>query len=249
MSINDLPTRDDREGPFHRAGFLAAFAFLVLVLILGVTVVVTHSSGKSDKAAPAPSTGTTQPTASSSPNNGNACGLSDVDQTVPAAPPSNVSWKIYDTVALPYSTTDGPGIVDGDVARCYAHTPTGALIAAAQIPVRYLVANDWQAVVNEQVMPGVGRAAYSKMRAQVTTNTNQPGDYGQIAGFQFITYSANTAVVEIVSRFTNGNLQMVSTTLEWSGEDWKLQLQDSGGVSPNAQQVPNLTGFISWGGV
>lgn len=251
MGIDDLPTGDDQRSQFRRPGFLAALAFVVLVVILGV-IVATGGGGKSTATtATGPSTEPAQPTASaSSVVSGNSCQLSDTSQTVPTAEPPNTTWKIYNNVALPFSTSGGPGIVDGDVARCYAHTPVGALLAATQLPIRYLLADNWQPVVDEQVMPGKGRDAYVKMRSQSTDNSSsQPGDFGQIAGFHFVTYTPSVAVVQLVNRFSDGTLQVTTETVDWSGGDWKLQLQPDGGTSPTAQQVSSLAGYSAWGGL
>ncbi|WP_158013636.1 hypothetical protein [Carbonactinospora thermoautotrophica] len=156
---------------------------------------------------------------------------------------------MFHTVAVPSSPTAGPAVVDGDVARCYAHTPTGALLAAWQIGIRYLVADDWRTVVAQQVMPGPGRDTYVRLRAQVTANSDQPGQYGQVAGFKFVTYTPQVAVIQLVSRFPTGSLQVITATVVWSDGDWKLQLQPDGSVSPSAQHVPSLAGFVVWGGV
>jgi hypothetical protein len=162
--------------------------------------------------------------------------------------PVSVTWRLYHTVALPFSAQAGPTVVVGDVARCYAHSPTGALLSAVQIAVRYALASDWRSVVAEQVMPGTGRNVYSDQRSGVNF-TVQAGEFGQIAGFQFVTYSSALAVVQIVVQLPAGEMQATTMTVQWSGGDWRLQLEPDGSPGPNVQQVASLTGFIPWGGV
>jgi hypothetical protein len=133
----------------------------------------------------------------------------------------------------------------------FEQTPTGALIAAAQISSRFLISpgQDWRKVVKDQVAPDAGRDAYVDKRAKVTVSTVAPGTYGQFAGFRFVTYSSETAVIQYVTRFTNGNLQVTTDTVRWIDGDWKLQLQPDGSPSPTAQGVTSLTGFVPWGGL
>lgn len=140
-------------------------------------------------------------------------------------------------------------IVDGDVARCYAHTPVGALIAAWQITTRYFTANDWRAVTLDQTMPGPGRSAYIQKRSQVAGGAASPGEYAQLAGFKFVSYTPAEAVIEIVTRTSDGSMGMTVLTVMWSAGDWKLQLQGDGSASPSVQQVTSLDGFVAWGGV
>jgi hypothetical protein len=117
-----------------------------------------------------------------------------------------------------------------------------------QIAVRYALAANWQAVIAEQVMPGTGRNVYAAERpgADVTISA---GQFGQFAGFQFVTYTSALAVVQIVVQLPSGEMQATTMTVQWSGGDWRLVLQPDGSPGPNVQQVPNLTGFIPWAGV
>jgi hypothetical protein len=177
-----------------------------------------------------------------------SCDVPPGPQAIPVSAPTGVTWELYDTVALPFSAQAGPTVIDGDVARCYAHSPTGALLATVQIAVRYALAANWQAVIAQQVLPGTGRNVYAAERpgADITV---QAGQFGQFAGFQFVTYTSALAVVQIVVQLPSGQMQVTTMTVQWSGGDWRLQLQPDGSPGPNVQQVPNLTGFIPWAGV
>ena len=174
------------------------------------------------------------------------CHLHGGSGKIPTSPPA-VTWQLFNTVALPYSETAGPGYVTGDVARCFAHTPTGALIADQHIATRYLIAAGWRQVVAAGVVPGPGVNVYSAERSKVAS-TSSAGDYCQTAGFSFLNYTPERAQIEDVSR-CGGNLQAVTSTVEWSGTDWRLVLQPDGSESPSETNIANLTGFIAWGGV
>jgi hypothetical protein len=262
MSSNTEGTsgREDRS-PFRRPAFVVAAALIVLAVIAGIIVATRHTGGATSGAGASasggqPSTpthpaGTTQAASPGATSAGaSGCHPTGTDQTVPTSAPAGVSWNIVATVALPSSPADGPGVIDGDVARCYSHTPNGALLAAAQIGVRYLIAPGWLAVVDQQVMPGAGRDTYISERRQPAASGTEPaGSYGQFAGFKFVTYTPANAVVQLVTSFSDGTMQVAVVTVDWSGGDWKLVLQPDGSTSPNAQQISNLDGFIPWAGV
>jgi hypothetical protein len=210
-------------------------------LLVAVLVVTSGGdSGQPNAQNPAPTPG------------GTVAPSSTVDPgpvTVPSAAPQNVTWQLYHTVALPFSSQAGPYQGGDSTATGYAHTPTGALLAAAQLPIRKLVAPDWQAVVTQQIVPGPGRDAYLAARAKVTDAAVTPGQFGQFAGFTFVNYAPGMATIQFVNRFVSGRLQATTITVQWAEGDWKLVLQPDGGDSPTAQPVPDLTGYVPWGGI
>jgi len=168
------------------------------------------------------------------------------------AAPSDVTWGLFDSVALPYSTSAGPGSVttDGAVSG-FAHDPEGALIAVVQIAVRHLLARNWQAVTGADVAAGPGRSAYVALRQEVERTGTMPvvpGHYMQVAGFSFVAYSPKSASINVVSRSTAGAYQVVTETVVWQ-RDWKLQLTSDGSAAPAAVSVSSLAGYIVWGGV
>jgi hypothetical protein len=251
------PHDEPRRSFWGRGTIAAGVVLLIVVLLLAYLIFGRNGSNHTTTPTPPTSASTAPPastggTSSTTPGRGmtTSCNLPDSDQTVPEVTPPGITWSLYQTVALPSSPTAGPEIVDGDVARCYAHTPVGALLAASQIPYRYLIAPDWRAVDLEQVMPGPGRDKFVQERA--TTNNsggNQPGDYNQLAGFKFVTYSSAVAVIEIASKSGSGALQAGAVTVDWSSGDWKLQLQPDGSSSPQELPITSLVGFSTWSGV
>lgn len=246
----------DTQRGFWRPGTVAAGVILLLVVLAGVVLVIVHTGrgggGKASTAPRPPAVTTPSSTAmSASPTAaGSGCSVPAGSQAVPDVTPPGISWNLYQTVALPSSTTAGPTKVAGDVARCYAHSPLGALLAASQIQYRYLIAPDWKSVLAAQVVDNPGRAAYSKVRAaNGNPGGNQPGDYDQLAGFKFVTYSPTQAVIEFVLKSSAGAMQAGTTTVNYVGGDWKLQLQPDGSDSPTLLPVASLVGYSVWAGV
>lgn len=152
--------------------------------------------------------------------------------------------------ALPATRTAGPAQVNGDVARCYAHTPLGALIASVQITARSMSAKDWRPIIDQQTT-GDGKINYIQQRenfenSQGTSAAVGPDEHGQLAGFKFVTYNADTAVIELVWRAKSGALASGASTMRWTGGDWKTEIALSQAPS---QQLDNLAGYIAWSGI
>lgn len=230
----------DGNQPWARTGFLLAGGFVVALVVMLIAVLAT--TGQEDN--------TSRPASPAAAPAEQARPAAQDSTEIPTAPPAGVRWELHRSIALPFHETAGPRSITGSVASGYAHTPTGALMAAAHIPVRKLVGPDWQAVLDQQVEPGPGREAYAQARAQVSNALPPPGELGQIAAFKFVNYSPDLATIQFVSRFAaTGSMQVVTTTVVWRDGDWRLVLQPDGGESPSAQAVHSLTGFVPWGGV
>jgi hypothetical protein len=256
-------TDPDRGREPRRWAVVAIAVLVVVAIVVAVAIAVGghHSHKAAGTAGPsstaaAPTTSATLVTPSATattptpaPATSSAAPSAPPVTTVPTAPPPNVTWNLFQGVALPSSSTDGPTKNSGPVYAGYSHTPTGALLAAAQLVRRYLLTpgTGWRQVVDQQVLPGPGRDEYIAARA--STNVSGGADqFGQTAGFKFVTYSPEVAVVQFINKFA-ADYEVTTDTVEWSGGDWKLQLQPDGGDSPSAQQVANLAGYIPWSGV
>jgi hypothetical protein len=79
-------------------------------------------------------------------------------------------------------------------------------------------------------------------------NPTPPEDgYGQTAGFRFVSYDANRAVIEEAMRFRNGHLQVQQLTVVWDRNDWRLQVQPDGKPGPYIADLRSLDGFVKFG--
>ena len=180
---------------------------------------------------------------------------SAIATAVPSSAPSDISWSLFDGIALPSSRAAGPTRVDGAVHASFAHNPEGALVADVQIAVRYLATpgTGWRDVLSQQIVPGPGVAAYTKARIAAglgNAETVDTAGVGQIVGFRFVTYTPSVAVIQIVVRFpSTGQYQVVTNTVDWLDGDWKLQLLPDGSSASTQQTVSSLAGFAPWSGV
>jgi hypothetical protein len=233
------------EGPWWSSRRTVLAAGLVLGIVLLAVFMALRGRDDPGRAAGGP----TVPAGSAPASSPEAPGTQAADTAVPQTPPP-VQWALYKTVALPISTSAGPRHVDGDVAAGYSHTPTGALVAAAQLSVRYFFADDWRAVLDRSVAPGAGRDVWAATRGKYASlAAPKSGTYCQAAGFVFVDYQPSRAVIQLAHRCPTGQLQATTLTVAWQDEDWKLVLQPNGSPTPTQQPIASLDGFIPWGGV
>jgi hypothetical protein len=234
---------ESEDSPFRRPGFVLAAGFLAIVVCFAIVAVFKSGSGSSAKEPPTGSSDTSPAAVAG------GCNPTGTDQTIPTVAPKGVTWSLFHGVALPASSADGPLITEGDVARCYAHTPAGALIAASQISVRFGLSDDWREVTARQVEAGPAREAYVKLRARITVPPADGGGFGQMAGFKFITYTPQTAVIEVVLRGPEGTMRASVFTVVWDGGDWKIHLLSNGSLTNTQQDVTSLDGYAAWAGI
>lgn len=232
--VDDESTESGSRPSFRVSTILAGAVGVLLLVLLVAVLVTTGGSDQKPSSAPAP--------APSAPPGGGDAGSTEIPQS---APPG-VSWQLYHTVALPVSQTAGPRQITDSTATGYAHTPTGALLAGAQIQYRQLLAPNWQQVSSQQVMPGPGRDAFMQARSQMGSVEPAPGELAQISGFRFINYSPGMATIQYVSRTVAGAQTVTTSTVQWDGGDWKLVLP----AGPStAQPLTSMAGVSPWGGV
>jgi len=166
---------------------------------------------------------------------------------VPTATPAGVTWSIYAGLLVPHSAAAGPSHVDGALASGFAHSPLGALLAAANTAARYTAApaGQWQPETVAMTLPGPGRDRFFQLRPTMS-DAPPAGGYAQYAGFRFVTYDAATAVVQVASQLGQA-LQVSTLTVRWVGDDWRLYLYPSGGPTPIPTALQSLAGFVPWG--
>jgi hypothetical protein len=172
-----------------------------------------------------------------------------LDAAVPTTAPADVTWELFRGVALPTSPTHGPTRIDGPVHSGFARTPTGALLADAQVNMRRFITpgRGWREVTMSQLLPGAGRDAYVNLRSQVSDDEIPVEGLSQYVGYRFITYTPDLAVISLATRGSSGVIQVGTDTLRWVDGDWRLEVPPSGLQQP--QVVQSLAAYVSWSGV
>ncbi|HEX4727765.1 MAG TPA: hypothetical protein VH298_08195 [Jatrophihabitans sp.] len=165
------------------------------------------------------------------------------------AAPAGVSWQLVDGLALPYSTADGPARVTGGVPSGFARTPTGALLACVQIGFRLGSVNPAeQAAVVRAMVVGAGQADLIASRP-----VGVPAVKPQLAGFRYLSYSPDAAVIGFAWRITDvatGSSRFLGVgelQASWTRGDWRLVDDGSPAPDPVALDAA-LTGYVRFAG-
>jgi hypothetical protein len=173
--------------------------------------------------------------------------------TPPTAAPPGVTWALVGQAAVPASASEGPARLSGCVASGFAHTPTGALIAAAQISTRsgYSAGRScWEPTITGQFTTSADREALLTRLKDADAQGQPgaaPGELAQLVAFRFMSYTASTAVVGLIRRSPQGGLAQTTLTLTWVDGDWKLVAPPGGQWPTLTTTVANLAGSVAWG--
>ncbi|MCG7524556.1 hypothetical protein MHW47_08920 [Streptomyces sp. OfavH-34-F] len=250
---------EKERSPFTKPGFIASAVGIGLIAVLGGVVVLTGPDDKkTDDArpvagAPSASASPAAPSARPSSSSGtSSCPeLQDTDTSegsVLDLRGSGLSWKKLGPLNLPLSQRSGPAVTDGQVVRCFAHTPRGAVLALANISVRSANGPGWRAVVEQQVYPDDAKAVYEQSVAANRSDwtSDYPPEFGlpQLAGYKLISYSSDTAVVDFVFQTPGGKVLSMPLTARWHEGDWKQKMSPDGGQTQLAASKDTTDGYV-----
>jgi hypothetical protein len=225
----------DERSPWARPAVLISGAFLLLLILAGIIVAVAGGGSKSHHTSTArpPATSATSPTGS----NATACTLPPGDQTTPSAsPPPGTTWSQVGSMQTPQApSTLGPQRTNGIWNTCFAHSPSGALLAAFNLWAETTAASP------SDVFRRLGVGAPSNLGNNDRLDAQGPV---QFAGYKYGSYAPLTAQIFVVIKGPQGKLVAAETTMRWNGEDWKYVFPPGGQLS--LQVIPDLTGYVPW---
>jgi hypothetical protein len=236
----------DQEDDERRRRSVAAAVFLTVLAVVAAWLIWPRNEQRpSGVQTPEEPSGGAAPVETGA----NGCPAMPSGDEIPVAGPP-VTWEVFNGAVLPASQEHGPAGVDGAIARCYSRTPTGALIAAAQIGFRILVDPDGGvAIAREQTVAGEGQdALVAALRKRGRPTPPQPGELCQIAGYRFVAFSPQEAVIALASD-CGDKFQLTESRVQWSDGDWRRVLEPDGSTSPTASVLPDLEGMTLWSGV
>lgn len=238
------PTVNEDQNPLTKPKFIISAVVVAIIVALGIILAVVPKGGGAPTAEPSSSgssTTSTQPSATAAPS---VCGLPSGDQAKPATTPTDTKWELIGKIAAPTSPTQyGPGKTEVNGLRsCFAHSPTGALYAGANMIVLGSSGRP-DLLAQHLVVEGPER---DKMLSEPPTSAPTTAPF-QIAGYKVVDYSGDRAVIEYGLTAANGSVGSVPVAMQWQGGDWKWVLPATG--MAEARQLSDLNGFISWAGV
>ncbi|MEY9211645.1 hypothetical protein NI17_009405 [Thermobifida halotolerans] len=239
-----------RNQPFVSKTYLASAGIVGLIAILGIAVVGTTLWPDGDETAPpvaASPTADPSPESTTAPAEGESvCGLPASDQTQIDEPPADTEWEFVGTMQAPSVPDAGPGMVaDNGFRQCYAHSPEGALVAAANVLAMGTDPNLVRELNEELVAEGPGRdAVLADMEANPPTSDT--GIRLSIAGYRLLGYGPNHARIDLAVEGSNGSIASVTTDLKWEEGDWKVELRPDGQPVIPVAQLADTVGYHPW---
>jgi hypothetical protein len=238
------PTVNEDQNPLTKPKFIISAVVVAIIVALGIILALVPRGGGT--ASPEPSTTSTstnsgQPTAMSA---ASVCGLPPGDQTKPATTLTDTKWELVGKIAAPTSPTQfGPGKTEANGLRsCFAHSPTGALYAAANMTA-LSSAGKADLVYQQLAVPSPERDAVLKSSPTAAPNSVT----AQLAGFTFRSYEADRAVIDLAFKGANGTFVSIPVPLQWYEGDWKFVVPATGDTG--ARQLSDLSGYVEWAGV
>ena len=238
--------------PFTKPGFIIAAALVVALLAATIVIFLLPKGDNTTQPAPSSAAGSATATQSAPADEAgkSVCGLPSSTETALGAAPKS-KWELVGKMAAPTDPkTFGPGLTDGEGFRsCFAHSPTGALYAAANVvALGSSATHDELKLAENFLVPGPGRDA-AMAQARARTSTAGSGETAQISGFLVKSYSPTEADVDLAIKLPNGALGHSVLSLRWVAGDWKVKASDDGQIFTNVAQLSDLSGFILWSGV
>ena len=229
----------EERSPWARPGVLISGAFLLLLILAGIIVAV---AGGGDNGHHTSTTPQAPGKSATSPNRGStsACTLPPGNQTLPSAsPPTGTTWAQVGSMQVPQApSTLGPQRTSGIWNTCFAHSPSGALLAAINL---------WAAGTTTATPSEVFQRLAVGAPKNLGSNQNlvtAAGGSVQLAGYKYDSYTTNNAAISVVLQGPQGKLIAIVTPMRWNGSDWKYVFPSNG--LPAFQAISDLTGYVSW---
>lgn len=256
----DGASQKSNEGsgsPFSSPWFIAAAVFLVVVLALGAWVVGGRivSGGRAGGSSPALSA-TPPPAAASAAGTGaasagsdpaaSACGLAAGDQQVPVQAPVGRTHTIAPGLDIPVVDGVGPDMRSG-ISRCFAHSPTGAVLASANWMKWFSSEQRLPEVITALMAEGPDR---DRLARQVDDgwdgSTSSPL---KINGFKVDVRGPDEVVVTLAvrtGRSSDEGLVSWPVLLRWEKGDWKVVAPASNSWGQEPVDSVAQGGFTEW---
>lgn len=224
---------------------------IVALVAIGFVVVGPHDG---------PAATTSAPSAVAAAPQGPA-GLTPPDGTFTDVVPTDTTWTLQNSIAVPVSRTAGPTRISPEgIGSGFSHDPAGALLAAANYAAgtaqRFTAPGPaTTALIDQRVLPWQGQ---SQDKAQAIAAASQPSETPvvlQIAGYRFLSYDGDHATLLITQRVTSpANAPRAGYTpwiqLAWvDGDWWVIPAVDGHGEVGIPWGWPLSPEMTAWAGV
>lgn len=242
---------EDQPAFWTRPGFIVAAVLVAVVAALGIVLALTLG----DDEQPTPAEVQPPPAATSSPtDNAETTAPGPGDTAQPSQPPApapaasgdcpdlsgadgdtaittgpTVQWSPVGEVAAAFSEENGPTNRDG-IKSCYAHTPTGALLAAYNFLADFRTWSlDPVVVAEERVSPESPSRAFFLETAAEGKADRASGETSRspitLVGYRFLNVSKDEYTISLVFQTPGTSSALYvrdEVVVEWSQGDWLI---------------------------
>ena len=217
---------------------LISGAFLLALILAGILVAVTGGGGHhtTHSTAQQPAASTTTPT--SNPTSSTACTLPPGSQAIPSSsPPAGTQWATVGSMQVPQAPNlYGPQRTHGVFNTCFAHSPSGALLAALNLWAESTAADPSQ--VFQKLAVGAPKNLGNNSRLDASGPV-------QFAGYKYRLLHAHASHDRGRNQRCAGQARCCSSRrMRWVGTDWKYVFPPNG--TPSLQVISDLTGYVPW---
>ena len=170
------------------------------------------------------------------------CNVPGKGQSVPTAEPAGVKWKNVDRYWVPISKTAGPMNRSTSGAwTCFAHTPTGAILAGWVVQARLNGAKDLHDVVKHQLVPGPDTPS-----AEALVAANKAPVAPLPMGFSVVAYTPSQATIGYVMQQGSNGVVQCNEQLEWYKGDWRQVVGQGGALTTGCTADPAAGSYVPW---
>jgi hypothetical protein len=168
--------------------------------------------------------------------------------------PADLAWHQIAGVSLPSSALAGPNDTAGGLARGFAHTKAGAVLAAVHLVVR-VAPQVGPAIFEPTLRAQVAGPAATALHDQVVQQYQQLCALAKVAygppigtlpahlrGYRIELYTDSTVTIRVMTETTRGGTEVLYAAtviqLTWTGNDWALVAPDGGTWDRSMTAVP-----------
>lgn len=234
---------NDSRPPLLQPKFLLSAGLLLLVAGSLVVVLVVQAL------EPEPTSGSTTPPSAPSAAAGpsgsaedTSCGVPVNDQDIPVSGP-DAEWTAKRYLLVPSSDEFGPVGGQDPLWPCFAHSPTGALFAAAHFLPGMVALPDYEQFARAAAVDAPALNSWLAEQNPETHNQSA-GRTGQYVGYRFQSIEADEVLVDLGLQLGDASIYYrVSMVWDPGADNWK------GDVATSQLEAPvpdDLSTFTDW---
>lgn len=146
-------------------------------------------------------------------------------------PAQGIRWQQSSGVVIPFSTSDGPDRMDGQIPVGFAQTPAGAALAAASLTLRLMDKRLAVETAEKRVDPASPKFAEIFNEARAMPEGTTIGDrFPRPSGYEIgEDCDPNYCLVWLSLPGPDGVTRTAPVPVVWNGDDWYLTNTDTAG--------------------